>query len=57
MNKLDNNEHLTLFLSKFYDICATTDCYNLTLDEFYSQFPVEMHEFLLEYIKNEVKRA
>ena len=57
MNKLDNNEHLTLFLSKFYDICATTDCYNLTLDEFYSQFPVEMHVFLLEYIKNEVKRA
>jgi len=49
---MTENELIRYFLTKFYDVCATTDSFNTTLDEFYDQFPVEMHKFLLEFTKN-----
>tara|TARA_Y100001938_G_C7938776_1_gene353185 strand:- start:615 stop:782 length:168 start_codon:yes stop_codon:yes gene_type:complete len=40
------------FLRRFYDICATIESSNYTLDEFYQDFPEEMHSFLSEMSKN-----
>lgn len=60
MKKYDEKQVVEQFLTKFYDLCATTDAFNLTLDEFYSEFPVEMHSFLQKLaknIQNEVKNG
>lgn len=56
MNKMNENETIALFLTKFYDLCATTDSFNYTLSEFYDEFPAEMHDFLIKNI-NEIKKG
>ena len=50
--KTPEKEAVTKFLNHFYDICSTIECKNYTLDEFYDDFPTEMHEFITEFIKN-----
>ena len=57
---MNENEVVSLFLSKFYDLCATTDSFNYTLSEFYDDFPAEMHDFLVKMakeMKKEVRNA
>lgn len=57
---MNKNEAVKEFLGRFYDICSSIEASNYTLDEFYSDFPVEMHDFLMELSekgKNEVKNG
>lgn len=48
---MNQDDLVRQFLSQFYDVCSTTDSFNVTLDEFYEQFPKEMHDFLIKYAK------
>ena len=34
------------FLSRFYDISDSPEAFNITIDEFYDEFPPETHVFL-----------
>lgn len=57
---MNDKELVGEFLRRFYDICSTPDCFNYTLDEFYDDFPVEMHEFLNKFsqrVRNEAKNG
>lgn len=54
---MNQDDLVKQFLSQFYDTCATTDSFNVTLDEFYEQFPKEMHDFLIKYAKIAQKEA
>lgn len=58
--KNQEKQMINEFLRRFYDICSTVECSNYTLDEFYQDFPVEMHDFLskmVDNVKNEVKNG
>ena len=60
MKTYDEKYHIAHFLTKFYDKCSEIECSNITLDEFYQEFPVEMHDFIqktVENMKKEVKNA
>lgn len=52
MKKISENEAISQFFGKFYEICSTPDSFNYTLDEFYDDFPQEMHDFLSKMDKN-----
>jgi len=52
MKKLTEKEAVSLFLNKFYDICTSAEANNYTLDEFYDDFPAEMHSFLGKLAEN-----
>tara|TARA_Y100001937_G_scaffold109135_1_gene153490 strand:+ start:1798 stop:1971 length:174 start_codon:yes stop_codon:yes gene_type:complete len=50
---LTDNQIIQDFLTKFYDISCSVDASNYTIDEFYDDFPKEIHDFLGDLIKNE----
>jgi|TARA_R110001592_G_scaffold290290_1_gene559393 hypothetical protein len=38
------------FLSRFYDISDSPEAFNITIDEFYDEFPPETHVFLSKLV-------
>jgi len=58
--KNEDKEMVSEFLRHFYDICTTVEASNYTLDEFYQDFPAEMHDFLSKMgdnVKNESRNG
>lgn len=50
---ISENKMLTEFLTRFYNISCSIEASNYTIDEFYDDFPEEMHDFLGKLAKNE----
>ena len=52
--KLDNHQKTLLydFMTRFYDICETTDVDSWTMDEFYEEFSGVFHEKMITLMKN-----
>ena len=38
------------FLSRFYEISDSPEAFNITIDEFYDEFPPETHVFLSKLV-------
>ena len=51
--KLTENQMIQEFFTKFYDISCSIEASNYTIDEFYQDFPQEMHVFLEKFAKDE----
>ena len=47
--KIIENDMVKDFFTKFYDISCSIESSNYTIDEFYDEFPEEMHSFLGKY--------
>ena len=52
--KMNEKQLIAEFLNQFYHICSSIESTNYTLDEFYDQFPAEMHEFMTKFINNTI---
>lgn len=55
--KIDEKQIIAEFLNQFYHICSSIDSTNYTLDQFYDDFPVEMHEFMTKFVNNTISEV
>jgi len=45
------------FMTRFYDICETTESDSWSMDEFYDEFPGRFHDTMIDLMKNMEKNS